>query len=162
MNLQQQRQQQQVARSNNPHKRATPAYDPLDPSSQNYNQVREGLRAIPEANIQSQRLELHQKEAERKYLDEIASRDGVYRLKSGLMVEILEESSAPNLTSPNEDDSCRVKYLGTFINGTKFDENVSSFSPNQVIDGWTEALQYMAEGDKWRLHVPFALGYGGM
>ena len=106
------------------------------------------------------RLEAYQKEAGRNYLESIATREGVYNLKSGMLVEIIEESRHPNPKSPNKGDNCRVSYCGTFINGTTFDENTTSFTPSQVIDGWTEAMQYMVEGDKWRLHVPYSLAYG--
>merc|ERR1712000_595068 len=51
-------------------------------------------------------------------------------------------------------------YLGTFKDGSKFDGGTTSFAPNQVIKGWTEAMQYMVEGDKWKLHIPYDLAYG--
>ena len=44
--------------------------------------------------------------------------------------------------------------------GTPFDSGTTSFAPNQVIKGWTEAMQLMAEGDKWKLHIPYNLAYG--
>jgi len=95
-----------------------------------------------------------------KYLDEIAKKDGVYKLKSGMLVEILQESSKDSPLSPNSGDSCEVTYSGTLKDGTKFDSGTTSFAPNQVIKGWTEAMQLMVEGDKWRLHIPYDIAYG--
>jgi FKBP-type peptidyl-prolyl cis-trans isomerase FklB len=57
-------------------------------------------------------------------------------------------------------DTCEVTYSGTLRDGTPFDAGTTSFAPNQVIKGWTEAMQLMAEGDKWRLHIPYDLAYG--
>merc|ERR1712065_102302 len=54
----------------------------------------------------------------------------------------------------------RVSYYGTLSDGQKFDSGTLDFAPNQVIKGWTEAMQLMCEGDKWRLHIPFYLAYG--
>ena len=95
-----------------------------------------------------------------KYLEEISKKEGVIKLKSGMLVEILKSSSDPNAKSPTAGDSCEVTYLGTFKDGSKFDGGTTSFAPNQVIKGWTEAMQYMTEGDKWKLHIPYDLAYG--
>ena len=57
-------------------------------------------------------------------------------------------------------DSCDVTYSGTLKDGTKFDSGTTSFAPNQVIKGWTEAMQMMVEGDKWKLYIPYDLAYG--
>ena len=57
-------------------------------------------------------------------------------------------------------DTCEVTYSGTLRDGTPFDAGTTSFAPNQVIRGWTEAMQLMSEGDKWRLHIPYPLAYG--
>ena len=81
-----------------------------------------------------------------KFLEETAKKSGVIRLKSGMLVEILKESDKADAKSPNEGDSCEVTYLGTFKDGNKFDGSTTSFAPNQVIKGWTEAMQLMAEG----------------
>merc|ERR1712146_162824 len=85
---------------------------------------------------------------------------GVYTLKSGLRVEILKESTNPDARSPNVGDSCDCTYEGWLKDGTRFDGGRTSFAPNQVIKGWTEAMQLMSEGDKWRLHIPYDLAYG--
>ena len=81
-------------------------------------------------------------------------------LKSGMLVEILKESTQENGKSPKVGDACEVTYLGTFKDGSRFDGGTTSFAPNQVIKGWTEAMQYMVEGDKWKLHIPYDLAYG--
>lgn len=95
-----------------------------------------------------------------KYLEKKASEPGVIKLKSGMLVEILKTGDAENAKSPREGDSCEVTYYGTLKDGTKFDSGTTSFAPNQVIKGWTEAMQLMGEGDKWKLHIPYDLAYG--
>lgn len=90
---------------------------------------------------------------------------GVYALPSGLRFQLLKRPTNPAAKSPREGDPCAVHYHGTLIDGTVFDSSVqrnkpSSFAPNQVIPGWTEALQLMREGEKWRVFLPSALAYG--
>lgn len=63
------------------------------------------------------------------------------------------------------DTPCKCHYAGTLIDGTEFDSSYKrgsplTFAPNQVIKGWTEALQIMEEGAKWELYIPSELGYG--
>ncbi len=101
-----------------------------------------------------------EKAAGAQYLAEVAQREGVVALKSGMLVEILKSSSKPDAKSPTVGDLCEVTYKGTFKDGKQFDAGTTSFAPNQVIKGWTEAMQYMAEGDQWKLHIPFDLAYG--
>ena len=95
-----------------------------------------------------------------KYLEEVSKKTGIIKLKSGMLIEILKESDKADAKSPLEGDSCEVTYLGTFKDGTKFDGSTTSFAPNQVIKGWTEAMQLMAEGDKWKLYIPYDMAYG--
>ena len=83
-----------------------------------------------------------------KYLTETAAKDGVITLKSGMLIEVLKESTLKEPKSPEAGDSCDVTYAGTFKDGKPFDGGRTSFAPNQVIKGWTEAMQYMVEGDK--------------
>jgi FKBP-type peptidyl-prolyl cis-trans isomerase FklB len=104
--------------------------------------------------------EAYQKRVGKKYLDEVASKEGAVLLKSGMVVEILKTSDRDDAKSPRAGDACEVTYLGTFKDGTRFDGGTTSFAPNQVIKGWTEAMQLMAEGDKWKLHIPYQLAYG--
>ena len=96
----------------------------------------------------------------RKYLEETSKKEGVIKLKSGMLVEIIKTADKDDAKSPNVGDTCKVTYSGTLRDGTKFDAGTTSFAPNQVIKGWTEAMQLMAEGDKWKLHIPYELAYG--
>jgi FKBP-type peptidyl-prolyl cis-trans isomerase FklB len=96
------------------------------------------------------------------FLKENALRDTVVSLPSGLQYEVVEEG---NGKSPKLTDSVKCFYEGRLINGTVFDSTAKkkkpvSFPVNEVIAGWTEALQLMKEGSKWRLFIPSALGYG--
>jgi FKBP-type peptidyl-prolyl cis-trans isomerase FklB len=95
-----------------------------------------------------------------KFLDEMSKREGIIKLKSGMLIEIISPSTKTNPKSPTAGDSCEVTYSGTLKDGTKFDAGTTSFAPNQVIKGWTEAMQMMVEGDKWRLFIPYNLAYG--
>ena len=67
--------------------------------------------------------------------------------------------------TPNIDTPCDCHYAGTLIDGTEFDSSYKrgkplTFAPNQVIKGWTEAMQLMKEGGKWELYIPSELAYG--
>jgi FKBP-type peptidyl-prolyl cis-trans isomerase FklB len=91
-----------------------------------------------------------------------AKREGVTTLPSGLQYEVLAAGAG---ASPKAGDSVAVHYRGAFTDGTEFDSSYARGSPetvqvDAVIAGWTEALQRMKEGDKWRLFVPADLAYG--
>jgi len=97
-----------------------------------------------------------------KFLDDNAKRSGVKTTASGLQYEIVKEGSGPK---PLATDTVVVHYHGTTIEGKVFDSSVdrkepAKFPVNQVIPGWTEALQLMSVGSKWKLVIPAALGYG--
>ncbi|MBK7938219.1 MAG: FKBP-type peptidyl-prolyl cis-trans isomerase [Lewinellaceae bacterium] len=99
----------------------------------------------------------------RKFLDENKKRPGVTTTASGLQYEILKKGAGT--TSPKETDKVEVHYHGTLINGEVFDSSVdrgqpANFGLNQVIKGWTEGLQYMHEGDKFKFFIPSELAYG--
>ena len=103
------------------------------------------------------------KEAGEKFLAENLERKEVNATESGLQYEILTNSD--DNASPLADDEVEVHYHGTLINGEVFDSSVdrgepSKFKVNQVISGWTEALQLMTVGDKWKLFIPSDLAYG--
>jgi FKBP-type peptidyl-prolyl cis-trans isomerase/predicted negative regulator of RcsB-dependent stress response len=103
------------------------------------------------------------KEAGDQFLAENLERKEVNATESGLQYEIL--TSSDNNASPLADDEVEVHYHGTLINGEVFDSSVdrgepSKFKVNQVISGWTEALQLMTVGDKWKLYIPSDLAYG--
>merc|ERR1719504_407569 len=90
-----------------------------------------------------------------KFLDEKSKEEGVHKLPSGMLYRVLKEGKVKGKkTSPNIGDSCEVTYAGKLKDGTPFDSGTTSFAPNQVIKGWTEALQMMCEGDKWELFIP--------
>lgn len=83
-------------------------------------------------------------------------------LPSGLQYEVLRQGTG---RMPGKNDSVKCHYVGTFINGQVFDSSIARNEPavfgvTQVIPGWTEALQLMHEGDKWRLYIPYDLAYG--
>jgi len=102
------------------------------------------------------------KEEGEKFLAENAKRDGVTTLESGLQYEVINSG---NGASPTLNDNVKTHYHGTLINGEVFDSSVDrgepiSFPVSGVIAGWTEALQLMKVGDKWKLYVPSNLAYG--
>ena len=91
-----------------------------------------------------------------------ANAEGVQTTDSGLQYVVLQEGDGP---TPSQDDVVRVNYEGRFVNGEVFDASARRGQPAQfpvggVISGWTEALQLMQVGSKYRLHVPPALAYG--
>jgi FKBP-type peptidyl-prolyl cis-trans isomerase len=96
------------------------------------------------------------------FLEENKSREGVNTTASGLQYEVISEGDGPK---PSADDRVRVHYHGTLIDGTVFDSSVERGEPavfgvGQVIPGWTEALQLMPVGSKWKIYVPSNLAYG--
>jgi len=98
----------------------------------------------------------------RAFLAENAKRDGVVVLESGLQYEVL---AAGDGAKPTREDSVRTHYHGTLIDGSVFDSSYQRGQPAEfpvggVIAGWTEALQLMNAGSKWRLYVPSELAYG--
>ena len=102
------------------------------------------------------------KEAGEKYLAENAKKEGVITLPSGLQYKVLKEG---NGKKPKATDKVLCHYEGFLIDGTVFDSSVQRGEPvefplNQVITGWTEGLQLMQEGAKYRLFIPYRLGYG--
>ena len=102
-------------------------------------------------------------EAGTKWLAEKAEEEGVVTLPSGLMYKVLKSGDGDY--HPTADSTCSCHYAGTLIDGTEFDSSYgrgepTDFAPNQVIKGWTEAMQLMVEGDKWEMYIPSELGYG--
>jgi FKBP-type peptidyl-prolyl cis-trans isomerase FklB len=99
------------------------------------------------------------------FLAEVDQRPNVFKTSSGLRFCIKAKPTNADAKSPKVDTASQVHYHGTFINGKVFDSSYtrgkpSSFAPNQVIPGWTEALQYMAEGEKWEVYLPHDIAYG--
>ena len=117
-----------------------------------------------EKKIQAQRAEAGKahREAGEKYLAENAKKDGVIALPSGLQYQVLKEG---NGKKPTAKDTVMCHYEGFLIDGTVFDSSVqrgepATFPLQQVIAGWTEGLQLMQEGAKYRFFIPYRLGYG--
>ena len=101
-------------------------------------------------------------EAGKAYLKENGSREGVVTTASGLQYEVLNEGTGK---SPKATDKVRCHYEGRLTDGTVFDSSYqrgepADFGLNQVIAGWTEGVQLMKEGAKYRFHIPYLLGYG--
>ena len=97
-----------------------------------------------------------------KFLDENAKRDGVTVTESGLQYEVITEGSGDKPTAAS---TVKTHYHGTLIDGTVFDSSYDRGEPVEfpvggVIKGWTEALQLMSVGSKWRLTIPYQLAYG--
>ncbi|WP_343333928.1 FKBP-type peptidyl-prolyl cis-trans isomerase [Draconibacterium aestuarii] len=97
-----------------------------------------------------------------KFLEENKTREGVTTTESGLQYEVLTEGTGEK---PTAADRVRVHYHGTLIDGTVFDSSVDRGEPavfgvGQVIPGWTEALQLMPVGSKWKVYLPSDIAYG--
>ncbi len=97
-----------------------------------------------------------------KFLAENAKRDEVTVTESGLQYEVITEGEGEK---PSQASTVRTHYHGTLIDGTVFDSSYDRGEPAEfpvggVIAGWTEALQMMSVGSKWRLTVPYSLAYG--
>jgi FKBP-type peptidyl-prolyl cis-trans isomerase FklB len=117
-----------------------------------------------EEKMQAERAEKGKahKEAGEKYLAENAKKEGVVTLPSGLQYQVLKEG---NVKKPTAKDSVKCHYEGFLIDGTVFDSSVQRGEPavfglQQVIAGWTEGLQLMQEGAKYRFFIPYRLAYG--
>lgn len=97
------------------------------------------------------------------FLAENRAKEGVTETDSGLQYQVLHKGEGDQ--QPKASDKVKVHYHGTLIDGTVFDSSVDrgqpiSFGLNQVIKGWTEGVQLMAVGDKFRFFIPSHLAYG--
>lgn len=102
------------------------------------------------------------KEKGEKYLAENAKKEDVVTLPSGLQYQVIKEG---NGRKPKATDKVKCHYEGMLIDGTLFDSSIqrgepATFPLNGVIAGWTEGLQLMQEGAKYRFFIPYQLGYG--
>ena len=120
------------------------------------------------AEVQQYMQVMSTKKAERmksqgvRFLATNKTKPGVISLPSGLQYEVITSGAGK---SPVASDRVTVHYTGKLIDGYIFDSSVqrgqpATFALNQVIAGWTEAIQLMKEGDKWLLYIPYELGYG--
>lgn len=130
-------------------------------------EIRETLTAL--------QTELREKQAERNkvlgeknkkegeaFLAENKKKEGVKTLPSGMQYKVIKEGTGK---APAADNTVVCNYRGTLIDGTEFDSSYkrgepATFPLNQIIPGWTEALQLMKEGAKWQLFIPANLAYG--
>ena len=98
------------------------------------------------------------KEKNQAFLDKNKSAAGVVTTASGLQYKVVKEGSG---VKPGAEDTVFVKYVGTTIDGKKFDSSDSThFSLDRVIKGWTEGIQLMSPGAKYTFYVPYDLAYG--
>lgn len=97
-----------------------------------------------------------------QFMAQNGAREGVISTESGLQYEVLESGDG---ATPTKESTVVVHYHGTFVDGSVFDSSVqrgepAAFGVTQVIPAWTEALQLMSVGDKWRVYAPPHLAYG--
>jgi FKBP-type peptidyl-prolyl cis-trans isomerase FklB len=114
-----------------------------------------------QAEAMKQQAEKNKAEGE-KFLAENGKKEGVKTLPSGLQYQVIAEGAGK---SPKTTDTVTTHYRGTLVDGTEFDSSYkrgapATFPVSGVIAGWTEALQLMKEGAKWRIFLPPALAYG--
>lgn len=121
----------------------------------NYDEFKAGIDFVMNASKKA-------KEEGEKFLAENAKRAEVKTTPSGLQYEVIEATLGQK---PSATDKVRVHYEGTLIDGTVFDSSYKrgesiTFGLNQVIKGWTEGLQLMSVGSKYKLYIPYDLAYG--
>jgi FKBP-type peptidyl-prolyl cis-trans isomerase len=133
------------------------------PSRLSDEQIQKVMASTQEKMMQKQQGEQKEnKEKGEKYLAENAKRKEVKTTKSGLQYEVVKDGAG---TSPKVSDVVKVHYRGTLIDGAEFDSSYKRNTPAEfpvggVIPGWTEALQMMKPGAKWKLYIPSDLAYG--
>ncbi|MBH8556932.1 FKBP-type peptidyl-prolyl cis-trans isomerase [Hymenobacter negativus] len=125
-------------------------------------QLQEQMGGADEDNNQDPESMKNNKAEGEAFLAENAKKPGVTTLPSGLQYEVITQGTGPK---PTLRSSVTTHYHGTLINGTVFDSSYqrgqpATFPVNGVIAGWTEALQLMPEGSKYRLYIPSDLAYG--
>lgn len=125
--------------------------------------LREFQAKVQLAQQQRQEEQLAEnKDAGDAYRAENGAKPGVTTTASGLQYEVLTEADGPK---PQSTDRVSVNYVGSLVDGTVFDSSErhggpATFQVNEVITGWTEALQLMSVGSKYRFVIPSELGYG--
>lgn len=134
-----------------------PSLVPNDELNASFAVIREQMEAAEAAKAEQAAA------AGKEFLAANASKEGVTTLDSGLQYEILQAGEGDK---PSKDSTVRTHYHGTLVDGKVFDSSYDRGQPAEfpvsgVIAGWTEALQLMPVGSKWRLYVPSELAYGG-
>ena len=130
--------------------------------------AREAIKTTVSQKMQEEQVKQRDEAASKaqaegeKFLAENAKKEGVKTTASGLQYEVLTEGSG---TSPTAADEVTVHYKGTLINGEEFDSSIARGQPvtfplGNVIEGWTEGVQLMKPGAKYKFYIPSKLGYG--
>jgi FKBP-type peptidyl-prolyl cis-trans isomerase FklB len=133
------------------------------PSALSQAEVQQAMMALQQSVSQKQQGKgTDNKKAGEEFLAQNKTKEGIKTLPSGLQYQILQTGKGK---SPSKTDKVTTHYHGTLIDGTVFDSSYergepATFPVNGVIAGWTEALQLMQEGAKWRLYIPSDLAYG--
>jgi len=134
--------------------------------------LRAALQAEQKAAQEAQRKEMMAKleedkvknlEAGKKFMAEKAKASGIKKTDSGMLYEVVKQGDGAKPSSANS--TVVVHYAGTLIDGSEFDSSIkrgqpATFALNQVIKGWTEGLQLMNAGSKYRFYIPPELAYG--
>jgi len=137
----------------------TSMYDPMTADAI-FRQLNMDLQAVEEKKSEANAIENLEKGA--SFLEENGKRAGVVTTESGLQYEVITMGKGPK---PSETSTVSVHYEGSLIDGTIFDSSVENGEPvtfplNGVIPGWTEGLQLMPVGSKYKLYIPSNLAYG--
>ncbi|PKF61798.1 peptidylprolyl isomerase [Psychromonas sp. psych-6C06] len=138
-----------------------------DKSQMTEEQMIETLQAYDaevKAAAEKKQLEVAAKAIEdaKAFLDENAKKEGVTVTESGLQYSVITKADGPK---PKAEDTVSVHYVGTLVDGTEFDSSVKRGQPakfplNRVIPGWTEGVQLMSVGEKYKFVIPAELAYG--
>ncbi len=123
-------------------------------------EINNQMTAFQQAMMQDRSQAMKKEGAE--FLAQNIEKEGVKETSSGLQYKVLEEGTGEK---PSPQDTVVVHYRGTFVDGTQFDSSYdrnqpAKFQVTQVIPGWTEVLQMMKEGAKWKVWIPYDLAYG--
>jgi FKBP-type peptidyl-prolyl cis-trans isomerase FklB len=126
--------------------------------------VQQTLQQLAKNKPVAKKVESPQLKEGLAFLAKNKTKAGVVALPNGLQYEILKEGEA-NGEKPKKEDQVSVNYIGTLINGTEFDNSYKRGEPATfplmgVIRGWTEILQLMPKGAKWKVYIPSEMAYG--